>query len=1106
MTDSAQLAANGEQLPIATHRRLLEFQRRVRVIKLAEGVLAAIFGLALSYLAVFVLDRFLDTPGWVRICILLLGGIGCGVLLPLKCHRWIWGTRRMEQVAGLVRQTLPALGDQLLGVVELALFEKEQIRNSALTRAAIAQVDQVMQQRDLSDAVPHPRHRQWLKYAAVPVGLMLLCLTVLPAAGTNALARWLFPWKSIERYTFAQLQPLPESIVVPQGESFELAAELKPESPWTPAKGAARSRSLREEIRTELQDGRYAFSLPALNQQTQVSLSIGDARKSLRIEPAPRPELREMQATLHLPAYLQYPQPLQMDVRGGMLTVVEGTQLDVAATLTRQLQAGTSSAGQASIDGDHLLVHAVPVSASEVIRLHWVDELGLSPRDDFQLKINAVEDAEPNVFLQQLNPQQVVLSTETISFELSAEDDFGLKRAGLTWEGIHDPLRNPEPEQGQKVQLLGSPEERRLRGTVTFNAATEGVKPQPLKLRAFAEDYHPERGRAYSPVYVVHVLSPEQHAIWIANQLRRWASLADDVYEEEVRLHDANRELRQMTTEELQQKEQQQLLRGQAAAERANAQRLDAVTAQGEALIQQAIRNPEMLAGHLELWAEALQQLRDMADNRMPSVADLLSEAQQAQAGKKPDSQPSPPSQTKPGPNVGNQRNQQAGGPGSPSEEEPTEPVQQAPSISDVESGFNTPDEQQQDEQSDEKKKPSSGKLTLPQTVLMGGPKSEQKPNDDQPDDDDPLDKAVEDQAQLIEDFNKIREDLQAILNDLENSTFVKRFKAAARQQLEIAQSLNRTLFKGFGVSGTQLVQQQVSQLDNIAESEVAQSRNVWNLQSDLEAYYGRKRDDKFKRILDDMKSLDPTQKLNELSQLVRNNLSGESIVHAEFWADTFDRWAEELVSVSECGNCKGGESPSLPPGIILEVMRIIEGEMDLREETRGLEQGRAAMPREEFEERAEKQTGTQTDLLKRTLDVVTDIQALPDGEENFAKEIDIVRSAAVAMNDARKLLSEQQTGPATIAAETEAIELLLASKRANPNSGGGGGGGSTPGGGGEGDTQRAALATLGTTSDARTRVERREVEQASGLMNDRLPEEFREGLDAFFNALESRN
>jgi hypothetical protein len=99
--------------------------------------------------------------------------------------------------------------------------------------------------------------------------------------------------------------------------------------------------------------------------------------------------------------------------------------------------------------------------------------------------------------------------------------------------------------------------------------------------------------------------------------------------------------------------------------------------------------------------------------------------------------------------------------------------------------------------------------------------------------------------------------------------------------------------------------------------------------------------------------------------------------------------------------------------------------------------------------------------------------------------------------------LTQGETGPQAIAAETEAIELLLATRRMKP--GGGGGSGSTPGGGGGGDTKTSALAMLGRGVNEKEVREERDVGQASGQSGPVLPEEFRAGLDEFFNRLESR-
>jgi hypothetical protein len=127
----------------------------------------------------------------------------------------------------------------------------------------------------------------------------------------------------------------------------------------------------------------------------------------------------------------------------------------------------------------------------------------------------------------------------------------------------------------------------------------------------------------------------------------------------------------------------------------------------------------------------------------------------------------------------------------------------------------------------------------------------------------------------------------------------------------------------------------------------------------------------------------------------------------------------------------------------------------------------------------------------------------LPAAEENFAQELQLLDVVSQVMEETRGILATPETGPTAIAAETEVIELLLQSKRINPK-GGGGGGGSTPGGGGGGSTVDSALALLGSGNNPNEARENRTTEQSVGRAGPSLPEEFRYGLDEYFNRLES--
>ena len=1088
------------RLPVTTTSKLNEFRRQVRRIKVAEGVFAGLFGLLISWAVVFGSDRFVDTAALIRAAILIAGTLGFGLFFPLRMHRWVWGTRSMQQVARLLSQRYPAMGDQLLGVVELANGEQDLGESYALATAAVDQVDFAVRSRDFTDAVPKPRSRHWAIASAVPVLLLMTASAVVPDAAWNAVGRWLTPWRAIDRYTFAQIEELPHGMVVPHGEGYQLTARLRNETKWAPESGRILLDG-QPAVAVDQDAGEYDFSLPPLTSDGVLNVRIGDVRERVGVRPVTRPELTAITASVTLPAYLEYTKQLTQDVRGGAISVVKGAQVSFDAEVSRNLTDAVLSAGVAEVDGRTILTSGQNVSESETLEFEWTDEFGLSSRQPFPLNIRAVDDAPPQVSCIQNDSMHVILSTDVITFSVSAGDDFGLRSMGLEWNGIAHPLYNPEPDTADKIVQAGSPEEPSLSTQATFCAESDNVRPQSLKIRAWAEDYKPDRGRAYSPAVVLHVLSPEDHAVWMSEQLRRWASRADDVYEQEMRLHDANREFRRMDMSELRTQKNQRRILQQASSERANAHRLSQVADQGDQLIDQAMRNPEMMVGHLETFAQALKQIRDIAENRMPSVADLLTAATQPKRSRTAIPGSSLSRKSRSSPMAGNDRSTPKGSPGSGnSTKEKDGPV--VPSLVDRESGFNPEQPPGKEQQKSRTTPRGSPKFGLPATTLEGGPKDDSKPQKQKPGS--TIEQAVEEQADLLAEFGKVREELQKIMDDLDNSTFVKRLKAASRRQLEMAADLNRTLYKGFGVRSADLEDHEREQAERIAVREEEESQSVWLIRSDLEAYYSRRKEEKFRRIADEMAELQIVSKLGLLGTRVRSNQSGDSISRVEFWADTLDRWAEELVSASKCGACRGSKGNSLPPSIVLEIMRILEGEIDLRDETRAAETARKAVEREDYETSVARLYETQSVLHERTLAVMDDIRAIPNGDRKFGKELQITGMAAAAMLDAAKLLSQSTTEAAVIAAETESIELLLQSKRCNPN--GGGGGGASPGGGGGGDTETVALALHGPGSDPNAHIESRDIQQDTGTTGDRLPAEFRDGLEAFFNAVEIGN
>ena len=289
-----------------------------------------------------------------------------------------------------------------------------------------------------------------------------------------------------------------------------------------------------------------------------------------------------------------------------------------------------------------------------------------------------------------------------------------------------------------------------------------------------------------------------------------------------------------------------------------------------------------------------------------------------------------------------------------------------------------------------------------------------------------------------------------------------------------------------------------------LSHQEEESVQKISYIMDDMAAYFERRRLVRFKSVLDDMRKQDVLGGLRQLSEDLPRE-EGLSISQCEFWSDTMDRWAEDLVDPACSGACPGCRSKgSLPPSIVLEVLQILEGEINLREETRVAEQAKAAVDAKQHGTEAKRLADSQGVLENRVVKVVDRIRELPDGDADFAKEIALLRQVSGVMKDAAGILAGPDTGAPAVAAETEAIELLLKSKRINPN--GGGNGGASPGHGGTGNTQDSALALLGAGLNQKEVRESPTTQQSVGETGPVWPEEFRAGLDQYFSKLEGQH
>jgi hypothetical protein len=890
----------GRQIPIALQRNLLSFGRIVRRLKILEVSLAAVCGLLLSYLAVFALDRLVDTPAWVRAFLLVAGAVGVVLVLPSQIFRWVWRTRSLEQVARVVARKDANAGDRLLGVIELTGNDAEFERSPVLCDAAIRQVDEEFHDHAHQGALPDSRHRTWAKAIVGPIAACGVLFALVPDAAVNAAQRWFAPFGDTARYTFARVESLPDALVVAKGEASELLVELTEDSDWRPARATADGAG--HELVADLSGRSYQFHVPPLNNPETVRIGVGDFRHAIGVRPVDRPGIATLDASIHLPDYLGIAEPRPMDGRAGILGVVEGSRVKLTATTTRDLRAVHANGAPLPVAGRGFEVPELLAERSQDVVLDWTDVHGLDGREPMTVALRSRADQAPTVSCEGLRNETVLLESDTLVFQVHAGDDFGVRRMGLCWEGIPDAFANGEPVKGEKVLLTAADgEQETVTAEAAFCAELLGISAQPLLLSAWVEDASPGRERVTSTPLTLFVMTPEQHMIWLTKQLTAWDDEAREVHERELALYDENLALRALSPEELGRPASLRRLESQSRAERANAHRLGSLIGAGQSLLAQAARNPEFNSSTLDRWAEMMRALQDISSSRMPSVASLLASAARSRSA----------------PSAG--VNRLGPSPGTSPQVENVNKLPGNPSVVDNESTMLTSEGGAAAGGKGGKVNRAPAPLRLATTTLQGkgggGGAAPDGPQPDATDETTPeeLAKAIEEQRLLLEEFARLQGDFGKVLAALTGSTFVKRFKAESREQGSISGVLHGDLQSDFGRSeppaptaGDDALGSPVA--DGVVAGVVAgvvgrenrASTQVSLIQDDLVAFVdrleGQEDQRKFKTVLEEMRDTSPSVEIADLGEDVVANLEGDALVGTEFWADKLDYWAELLV------------------------------------------------------------------------------------------------------------------------------------------------------------------------------------------------------------------
>ena len=912
MSDNPSSPSPQEQIPIPgdLRRQLAQFQKALWRIKITEAVLAGIFGLLISFLIVFVLERFFPIPSLARLGILLAGTSLAAIFAPFWVRRWVFGHRREEQLAKLISKKFPKLGDRLLGIVELQdQHEAKEALSPELREAAMIYVANQAAKRDMNEALPYSRHKKLAVAVGVGVAAVILGFALAPKAGGNALKRWLMPLSDTEHYTFTQfdLDKMPNPMVVPLGEAFTFEAPLKEGSDEKPE--SARARYGRQDwIEAKLeQDGTYRFDFSGQEAQDRITIEAGDATHKIRVEPEIRPEVEGFEAVVTLPAYLQL-EPRNMDIRTGALTALEGSKVILKGNFSREIASATARFTPEPLDEPLLESPDAPIEAdtpddieaaeaeaekkakelaeasklpdardltvsisentitSEPVvlgKFHaeipftWKDVKGLDGAGSFKVRIETNKDMPPSSYIQGIERNIVILAEQTLEFEILNEDDFGLKEIGLSWQGEFTKPSDGKPAEGSITLQKGSPSSIRMGDQVVFSPQTYGIEPQKLLLSAYTEDYKPGRGRIYSEPLTIYILTRDEHAQIIKSRFDRVISELEDAARKEMNNLDENERLdKTKTAEELQEEDGKEKLAKSQEEEAKNAEKMKEIAKKMEEIFKDAARNGELDDKTMKDMADALQNMKELGEEDMPEVEKKLGEAQDQKS---------------------------------------------------------TPEKTEQD-----------------------------------------LKDAIEKQKEALKKMQETIEKANEANENFEASTFVNRLKRASTEEGGIMTALT-SAFRGEDEEAVLPILGAAPESDDIdpvharllkdlGKQQRKTTIDVRWIQEDLERFHARTQKPIHKEVYDEMYKSLIDEKLEELRREILKNRTFVSTSLAKKWSETLKAWADKLEGPKPDGGGGGGGGGGGSPEeqdfeFMLKVMRMVQAEQDIRSRTRSLEQ-----------------------------------------------------------------------------------------------------------------------------------------------------------------------
>ena len=417
--------------------RIDEFIRRYYKNELIRGLLwsaAVLLGLFVVLMVVEGLGWFSSVVrgvlfwGFVVVAAILVAWL---VARPLMKMYRLGRRISYEQAAVIIGEHFPEVKDRLLNLLQLQ--QMGQSADNELLRAGIEQKTAQLSPIPFKNAINLKANKRYVKYAAVPLLLIVATLLVAPGLITG-------PTQRIANYNTVYERPAPflfvvdsDPLEVAQQEDFVLEVHVEGEA--VPAEAYVVVEGQRYKMQQEVR-GSFSYRLRQVQRSQRFRLEGGGVVSTeYELKVLPKPDVVDFQVALTFPAYTRQ-DPRTLSNQGDMV-VSQGTRVKWLF-LTRDVDTlffFEDGIGKAFLpDGSGRV--AVEWRAMRAMNYAFcVKNNAVGSSDTLRYGVSVVADAAPMIAVVETSDSTL---TDRRFFHGRIKDDYGFSRLGLIAVRSHD--------------------------------------------------------------------------------------------------------------------------------------------------------------------------------------------------------------------------------------------------------------------------------------------------------------------------------------------------------------------------------------------------------------------------------------------------------------------------------------------------------------------------------------------------------------------------------------------------------------------------------------------------------------------------------------------